>query len=497
MAAIPVSKKMFFLLLLLQYTPLVAHYYLVTQKIDEIIIDTCIDSEEDSFVAYTDLITQMPSYLSWIMFFRDSYPSFTIIVPDNIEGVGPLDAKAPYIEGARTVLAWLQSYEKIFSENQLSYSIIKKSEYEQKTNGAIERIDCTGRDKNTGRSSSREHGNFIINPPWGYECSKKCFVITGGAGFIGSHLTKKILNLGHRVIVIDNLICSTGDNIQELRNNSDFLFVKHDVSEPFQISCHVDYIVHAASIPSPADYYRLPQETMAAGIYGTLQTLLLSIEHNARYLFMSTSEVYGDPEVHPQDETYAGNVNCMCSRSPYDQSKRGAETLIKLYYEKYHPDVRVARIFNTYGPGMRLHDGRVVTNFIAALLENKPMVIYGDGTQTRSLCYVDDMAEGLYQLLMCDNFTPGTPITERVFNLGNPEEYTIEQIVQEFQNLAKQRLSYPALSKKVENPDKADPRKRKPDITRAASVLHFAPQISFKEGLAKTFAYFMKTACDE
>ena len=477
-------KKVSFLFLVLHYSWLNAHYYRVLPKIEKAIIDTRINPHEDALNAYQNLITQMPSYLAWIIF-RDSQPSFTIIVPDNLEGVGPLDEQAPYIEGARTALAWIQSYEKLLGENHITYTIVKESEYERQMEAAPQYSECV--DAHIREQAIEKH---IITPTWGYECSKKCFLITGGAGFIGSHLTRKLLALGHRVIVIDNLACSTGANIDDLHNNPDFFFVKHDVAQPFTVLCHLDYIVHAASIPSPADYYHMPQETMCAGIYGTLNTLLLSIEHNARYLFLSTSEVYGDPEIHPQVESYSGNVNCMCSRSPYDQSKRGAETLVKLYYEKFHPDVRIARIFNTYGPGMRLHDGRVVTNFIAALLENKPMVIYGDGTQTRSLCYVDDMVEGLYRLLMYDHFTCADPITDRVFNLGNPEEYTVAQIAREFEILAKKFLPYPALCTKIENPDKADPRKRKPDISRSKKILGFDPGIRFEQGLQRTYVYF-------
>ena len=187
---------------------------------------------------------------------------------------------------------------------------------------------------------------------------------------------------------------------------------------------------------------------MGVGILGTLNTLLLSKDHGARYLVLSTSEVYGDPEIHPQPESYAGKVNCMCSRSPYDQSKRAAETLIKLYFEEYKLDVRIARIFNTYGPGMRLHDGRVITNFIAALIENSPLTIYGDGMQTRSLCYIDDMVNGLCQLLFSEQIAGYDSITERVFNLGNPEEYRVEEIAQEFIALANLYEMGPCIPKK-------------------------------------------------
>ncbi len=458
------NKKIILFISLFTFLPIAPVY------IQHKVIDLRIHERHERLSKYQDIILGMPHTIEQLQ----PGTLLLIIVPDDLEGVGPLEERAPFIEAARTALAWVRSYEQFFKRNNIEYIIQKESA-------------CT-----CVLPSRRVTEKFFIESPW-HDASKKCVVITGGAGFIGSHFTKKLLNAGYRVIVIDNLRCCTGENIKELESHPDFFFVKHDVSLPFDVAGTVDAVVHAASIPSPADYYQMPIETMAIGLSGTLHTLELAIGHQARYLFVSTSEVYGDPEVHPQVESYAGNVDCMSARSPYDQSKRGAETLIQLYCQQCPwLDVRIARVFNTYGPGMRLRDGRVITNFIAALLGNKPMLIYGDGSQTRSLCYVDDMVDGLYKLLMHDGFTQDDSLEHRVFNLGNPQEYTVNEIAQTFVGLSYRYFAREPEIKKIESPDKADPRKRKPDITRAQQVLGFNPQVPFEEGLERTFTWFWK-----
>lgn len=467
---------MIFFLIFIFWSSSEAHLSYNFTHQNSVVIDARIDQGTDILESYQMLISDMPDYLDWIIAHRKP---FCIIIPDSIEGVGPLELTAPFIEGARTALAWIQSYKRLFSNALIEYKIVPESQYNPK------------KDVCPVVLGTKKQALIIFKLPWLENITKKTVLITGGAGFIGSHLVQHLLSHGHRVVVVDNLVCSTGKNISKHFTNPDFCFIEHDVSVPFDCEGGIEYVIHAASIPSPADYYQLPIQTMNAGILGTRNTLQIARNHHARYLFLSTSEVYGDPEVHPQVESYAGKVDCLCSRSPYDQSKRGAETLIKLYYEKYALDVRIARIFNTYGPGMRLHDGRVITNFIAALIENTPITIYGDGSQTRSLCYIDDIVAGLSLLLFSNRISSDISITERVFNLGNPEEYSINEIAQEMVLLGDQYQLIPLKYKKIENFDKADPRKRKPEITRANRVLGFMPHVPFKQGIQNTLAWFL------
>lgn len=468
------------------HTPFLVRKNKISDAIENIVIDLRITEDSDLLFAYEKIVVDIREF---IQNYLPTNTTFTVVVPDNLKGVGPLEKSAQFLEGARTALAWLKSFETFFAQRNNKIIIIKNSDFHEQ---------LTEYEAYEPHISTRA-AILPLDEDWDTsDARKKCCLITGGAGFIGSHLTKKLLANGFRVIVLDNLVCSTGKNIEELATNPDFLFIKHDVSEPFCISTHLDYVIHAASIPTPGDYYKLPLQTMAVGILGTLNTLNVASAHKARYLFTSTSEVYGDPEVHPQVETYAGNVDYMSCRAPYDQSKRGAETLIQVYIQEHPLDVRIARIFNTYGPNMRLQDTRVVTGFTAALLENKPMIINGDGLQTRCLCYIDDMIQGLYQLLLTENLPASITLQDRVFNLGNTQEFTINEIAEIFIKLAEKYLPYQATYKKIENPDKADPRKRKPDISRAQKYLGFNPTISFKEGVEKTFLYFInsrQTSC--
>ncbi|MCS7273069.1 MAG: SDR family oxidoreductase [Fimbriimonadales bacterium] len=303
-------------------------------------------------------------------------------------------------------------------------------------------------------------------------------VITGGAGFIGSHLADRLIAEGWQVVVIDNLITGRLENIQHLLERDDFEFIQHDVCQPFEVEGPVDYVFHLASTASPVDFVRLPLETLRVGSYGTENALELALRKGAKFLFSSTSEVYGDPLVHPQPETYWGNVNPIGIRGVYDEAKRYAESLVMAYHRYRGADTRIARIFNTYGERMRLDDGRVVPTFIAQALRGEPITVYGDGSQTRSFAYVADLIEGIWRLAHADYHEP--------VNLGNPDERTIL----EFAQLVKQLTGSdsPIVFKEFLTPD--DPKQRCPDITRARQILGWEPKVSLEEGLRRTIQYF-------
>jgi nucleoside-diphosphate-sugar epimerase len=319
-------------------------------------------------------------------------------------------------------------------------------------------------------------------------------VITGGAGFLGSHMCKELVSQGHQVIVLDTLICSSRNNIAELENSPHFAFYNVDVTKPYDIAGPIDLVVHLASCPSPEFYYNNPIETLMSGLQGTKYALELALRKNARFMIGSTSEVYGDPEVSPQCEEYPGRVSAFGKRSQYDQSKRGAETLIKLYFERHNIDIRIARIFNTYGPAMALHDGRVVTNFIAAILEDKPVTVYGDGLQTRSFAYASDTVDGLIGLAFTDRITECPCIDQRIFNVGTPQEFTIKELADEINLISLKYLSKPAHIRYVPNIDPDDPKKRNPDITKINKLIGYEPLVRLKEGLEKTFLFFYHRA---
>lgn len=303
-------------------------------------------------------------------------------------------------------------------------------------------------------------------------------VITGGAGFIGSHLADRLIAEGWQVVVVDNLITGRLENIQHLLERDDFEFIQHDVCQPFEVEGPVDYVFHLASTASPVDFVRLPLETLRVGSYGTENALELALRKGAKFLFSSTSEVYGDPLVHPQPETYWGNVNPIGIRGVYDEAKRYAESLVMAYHRYKGADTRIARIFNTYGERMRLDDGRVVPTFIAQALRGEPITVYGDGSQTRSFAYVADLIEGIWRLAHADYHEP--------VNLGNPDERTIL----EFAQLVKQLTGSdsPIVFKEFLTPD--DPKQRCPDITRARQILGWEPKVSLEEGLRRTIQYF-------
>lgn len=306
-------------------------------------------------------------------------------------------------------------------------------------------------------------------------------VITGGAGFLGSHLCDRLLSLGHEVICLDNLLTGSIDNISQLLGNERFKFFKHDVTEYIFIGPAVDAVMHFASPASPRDYLELPIQTLKVGALGTHKTLGLAKHKKARFLMASTSETYGDPLVNPQPESYWGNVNPIGLRGVYDEAKRFAEALVMAYHRTHGVDTRIARIFNTYGPRMRPHDGRVVSNFIVQALKGNPLTVYGTGEQTRSFCYVDDEVNGLVKLLLA----PDTEEIHTPVNVGNPHELTVKEIAQKVLDLtvSSSRIVYEPLPED-------DPKVRRPDITRAKTLLDWAPTITLEEGLRRTIAHF-------
>ncbi|GBD26575.1 UDP-glucose 4-epimerase [bacterium HR30] len=306
-------------------------------------------------------------------------------------------------------------------------------------------------------------------------------LITGGAGFIGSHLCDRLLADGHEVIAMDNFFTSHPRNIAHLVGHDRFRFVKHDVTEYIYIDGHLDAILHLASLPSPVDYLREPIKTLKVGALGTHKALGLARKHGAKFLLASTSEVYGDPQVHPQPETYWGNVNPIGPRGVYDESKRFAEAMTMAYHRYHGIDTRIVRIFNTYGPRMRADDGRVVTNFIAQGLRGEPLTVYDDGSRTRSFCYVSDLVEGMVRLLESDIVEP--------VNLGNPDEMTVLEFAKVVQRLTGGKSEIVFVTPRDER-TKDDPHIRQPDITRARTLLGWEPRVPLEEGLQYTIDYF-------
>ena len=306
---------------------------------------------------------------------------------------------------------------------------------------------------------------------------KKIVLITGGSGFIGSHLVELFLNKKYKVIVLDNLITGNKNNIKPHLKNPDFKFVRHDISKPIKFKEKIDYIMHFASPASPIDYLELPIPTLKVGAMGTYNCLGIALQHKARLLLASTSEVYGDPLVHPQKETYWGNVNPIGPRGVYDEAKRYAEAITMAYQRYHNVQTRIVRIFNTFGERMRINDGRVVPNFITQALKNKPLTVYGKGNQTRSFCYVSDLVSGLYKLLMSNAKTP--------VNLGNPSEMTILNFAKKIKTLTNSR------SKIIYKPLPVnDPKIRQPNITLAKKILKWTPKVDLETGLTRTIEWF-------
>lgn len=304
-------------------------------------------------------------------------------------------------------------------------------------------------------------------------------LISGGAGFVGSHLCDRYLADGHRVLAVDNFITGQKDNVEHLLGRSDFRFIEHDVSTPLFLDEKVDRILHFASPASPVDYLQLPIQTLKVGSLGTHNMLGLARAKGARFLLASTSEVYGDPEIHPQREDYWGNVNPIGVRGVYDEAKRFAEAMVMAYHRHHGMETRIVRIFNTYGDRMRLDDGRVLPNFMGQALRGEPITIYGDGKQTRSFCHVSDLVDGIVRLMESDTPYP--------VNIGNPSEITILQFAEEILELSGSRsqLDFKPLPQD-------DPKIRQPDITRARQILGWEPKVSRRDGLARTLEHFRK-----
>jgi len=304
-------------------------------------------------------------------------------------------------------------------------------------------------------------------------------VVTGGAGFLGSHLCDRLLNEGLKVICVDNLLTGNINNLAHLSGNENFSFVKHDVTNYIYLPDRIDFILHFASPASPIDYLRFPIQTLKVGSLGTHKALGLAKEKKARFLLASTSEVYGDPSIHPQSEDYWGNVNPIGPRGVYDEAKRFAEALTMAYYRFHGVETRIARIFNTYGPRMRLDDGRALPAFVGQALRGEVITVFGDGLQTRSFCFVSDLVDGIFKLLMSNEVEP--------VNIGNPDEITIKEFAEEVVKLigTKSNIVYKELP--ID-----DPKVRQPDITKAKKVLGWEPKVDRNEGLKITIEYFKK-----
>ena len=301
-------------------------------------------------------------------------------------------------------------------------------------------------------------------------------LVTGGAGFLGSHLCEYLLNKGHEVICMDNLITGTKDNISDIKSKK-FQFVEHNVSEFINLEGELDYILHFASPASPMDYLELPIQTLKVGALGTHNALGLAKAKKAVFFLASTSEVYGDPLIHPQPEDYWGNVNPIGPRGVYDEAKRFAEAITMAYHRTHGINTKIIRIFNTFGPRMRINDGRAIPNFLKQALTGKDLTIYGDGSQTRSFCYVSDLVEGIYRLLTSDQNSP--------INIGNPNEMTIKEMADKILQAtnSKSKITYVPLPED-------DPKVRQPDITRAKKYLNWEPVVGLGEGLQSTLKYF-------
>jgi dTDP-glucose 4,6-dehydratase len=308
-------------------------------------------------------------------------------------------------------------------------------------------------------------------------------LITGGAGFIGSHLCDRLLADGHEVIAMDNLSTGSVDHIAHLAGHERFHFIDHDVTNYIFVEGPVDAVLHLASLPSPVDYLNYPIQTLKVGALGTHKTLGLALEKEARFLLASTSEVYGDPLIHPQHEDYWGNVNPIGPRGVYDESKRFAEALTMAYHRTHGVDTRIVRIFNTYGPRMRMDDGRVVPNFVCQALRGVPLTVYDDGSRTRSFCYISDMVEGMVRLLHADETTP--------VNMGNPDEMTILEFAHQVLELTGSRSPIEYVTPTDER-TADDPKVRCPDIGKAQRVLGWEPQVTLREGLGHTMMYFQE-----
>lgn len=306
---------------------------------------------------------------------------------------------------------------------------------------------------------------------------KKTALITGGAGFLGSYLCRYLIHSGLKVFCLDNLITGSLKNIVQLKSNKNFEFIKHDISKQVAIKDKINFILHFASPASPVDYLKYPIQTLKVGSLGTHNALGIAKEKKARFLLASTSEVYGDPLVHPQNENYWGNVNCIGPRGVYDEAKRFAEAITMAYHRVHQVDTRIVRIFNTYGPRMRKNDGRAIPNFISQALAHKPLTVYGKGQQTRSFCYVDDLIEGIWRLINSDTNLP--------VNMGNPNEMRLIDLAEGIIRISQSRSRIEYRKLPVD-----DPKQRRPDISRAKKYLKWQPKVALEDGLMRTIEWF-------
>ncbi len=440
-----------------------------------------------------------------------------LIMPNNYQHVRTIQLDSPLTEGARVAMAWISAYYRFYNLDATILLCSSKDSAAQFTricntfltdtcNGERAPIHKRVMSLDTIGELSDPTDLYFYKKILFHHCAPKVtlitpnlppqesddqlrVVITGGAGFIGSHLAERFLKEGHQVIILDDFSCCTPENMRTIANKN-LSWHEYDVSNAFDIEGPVDMVIHFASYPSPVDYYKKPIPTMRAGLHGTKNSLELARTKYARFIMGSTSEVYGDPEIHPQPETYAGNVDPMGKRSQYDQSKRGAETWCKYYFDTYGLDIRIMRIFNTYGPRMRLGDGRVVTNFIKAALENSSITIHGSGNQTRSFGYVSDTVDGIYRVAQSDTISSFDNLDDRIFNVGNPGEFSINQVAQEVNLLSQKLLDRPTTITHIPQFDMTDPQIRCPNISHIHAVTGYTPHVSFKEGLEKTFEYF-------
>jgi len=477
---------------------------------------------QNSWAIFNQTVFDTPEVLTYAH--KEKLP-VVMLVPRDLDGYSPLDDGFEWLEGIRVALAWASMHMRFKEHGNLTIQFVQIEDAATPTEDDLLTVlanfdghaPCPVNNKPELPEEAvaakfsplskflqkKAHQKGSITPlflnkkkivPTNIQSpfvtqNSKIIVISGATGFIGTHMVEALLAQGHRIIALDNFSCSSKNNCEKLLNHPNYYLVDHDVTQPFTIAGNVDWVVHLASVPSPAFYYRLPQETLSSGLQGTKNMLDLAVQKNARFLFSSTSEVYGDPEITPQHENYPGKVNPIGKRSQYDQSKRGAETLIKFYAQQYNLDTRIARIFNTYGPYMSLEDGRVVTNFIGALLNNRPMIIYGDGKQSRSFAYVSDTVNGLIQLLQIplDN---SLAMQDRVVNIGNADEFTIQELATKINALAAQHHCKPTSVNYIPQIDATDPKMRCPDLTRAKQLLQYKAAVTLDEGLEKTLAYF-------
>lgn len=485
-----------------------------TQTAFMVAVPSCDDvAPEEAWDCFTFCTLQLPALLERA---HVEQKKVLLLIPDNYQHTKTTQPSAPLTEGARVAMAWISAYYRFYdldatilicsSQNSAEHFIkICNTFLTNASPTHKESIHQRVLNLDTIPEQNQPDDLCFYKKVLLYQISpqptlitpelpeqqphQKRILITGGAGFIGSHLAERYLLEGHQVIILDDFSCCTQENLTTIKHPNLFWY-KYDVSNPFSVEGPIDTVFHLASYPSPVDYYQKPIQTMRAGLHGTRNSLELALEKNARFVMGSTSEVYGDPHVHPQPEAYAGNVDPIGKRSQYDQSKRGAETWCKYYFDTYNLDIRIMRIFNTYGPRMRLGDGRVVTNFIKAALENSSITIHGTGDQTRSFGFVSDTVDGIYRVAESNDISSFSDLDDRIFNVGNPGEFSINQVAEAVNTLSQKLLGNPTTITHIPQFDMSDPQIRCPNISHIQNVTGYNPTILFKDGLQRTFQYF-------